>query len=279
MYVCGQTNLLAKLGEYINKKSLPNFIILCGSLGSGRTTVACVTASKFGIRYFICDPTIAGVRDAITKSELDVNTEKIFIFRDLDGMSIAAKNALLKFTEDTPRNSHIIATASNLENVLDTLISRASVHYMSRYSKDDLKEYIIHKKYDMTDSEMDSVLAICTCPGDIDKVSDDFAHIYDLSVKFVDFIGNTQIGNELKISTMLSTKDSDGKIDPVVFMRCVTAVACDKIKNSDNDTFVYFKIIEKTTAYINAISQTGRNKQMLLDNWIIDLHCSVGGDL
>lgn len=277
MYICGQKDLLETLrGRFSG--SFPSFTILCGTVGSGRTTLACVLAVLEDIRYYICDSTIAGVREAITKAELDVNTQKIFIFRDLDGMSVPAKNALLKFTEDTPKNTYIIATASNLDNVLNTLISRASVCYMERYSKSDLSDYIEYRKYDLTATEKDSVFAVCTCPGDIDKIANRVSEIYELAMKFTDFIGNTTIGNELKVSTLLSTKENDGKIDPSVFMRCVIAIAHERIVEG-KDVFINYQIIHTTSSYVNAILQTGRNKQMLLDNWIIDLHRAVGGEL
>ena len=81
----------------------------------------------------------------------------------------------------------------------------------------------------------------------------------------------------MKIPTLISVKENDGKLNHILFMRGIIQVTIDRMKQSNNDSSAYYAIVSETSKYLSAMMQTGRSKQMLLDNWIISLHMRLVG--
>jgi len=68
---------------------------------------------------------------------------KVAIIEDIDRLSVAATNALLKTLEEPPGNSIIILTAQSVDGVLPTIRSRSQIIRLNYISDEEIKKYIV----------------------------------------------------------------------------------------------------------------------------------------
>lgn len=279
MYICGQENLRIKIDHLIKEDKLPRFIILCGNAGYGKKVFSDYIARSIHANFVPCELKVESVREVVQNS-YTVTEKTLYMFADCDNMSTQSKNALLKVTEEPPNNSYFIITVRDINNILSTLISRGTVFHMEPYTQKDILDFIDYKKYSFTSDVLSIIKNICICPQDVMDASNvDIKQVYDLSDKFIQFIGNANLGNELKMTTMLSTKKEDNKISSIIFLRCVL-LQCNKyiMENCNKeDLKVFNTIIKQTGKAIYELGNKGSSKQIILDNWIINTHMLITG--
>lgn len=155
----GQKNNIRTIIKWRCNKSIPRFIIISGQEGSGRLTLAKVIMKMINISGVICNNSIDGVRETIDNAYTCVSPT-MYIFRNADDMSIAAKNALLKVVEEPPNNAYFIMTVQNVENMLGTIKSRGTVIKMEPYSQAELRsvcedEFILQFASTIADTKRD----------------------------------------------------------------------------------------------------------------------------
>ncbi len=157
-----------QLKTYIKMKisdgMLPHALIFEGISGSGKTTVAKMTAMSLDPEYAekinklatpdvtLHEPTdgkksigvslIREIRSSafIKPQELSV---RIFIIRQAHLMTPEAQNALLKILEEPPKGVYFFLLCENASVLLPTVRSRAPVLKMSVLSDDELAEYMV----------------------------------------------------------------------------------------------------------------------------------------
>lgn len=279
MYICGQKNLLTRLEDLVNKQKVPRFIILVAPEGFGKKVVCEWLSKKLGCNFVPCESKVESVRQVIYES-YTISNSSLYMFFDCDDMSVSAKNALLKVTEEPPNNAYFVMTVRDISSVLGTLVSRASIFYLSTYSKDDLVEYTEQRQYVFPNDVKSIVYEISTCPKDISICSEiDVKNLYELADKFIQYIGSVPLYNEFKIGSMLSVKKDDGKINPIMFMRCVM-ICCNSyiLRQCElEDLKVFYTIISQTSKYLSELCQKGSSKQIVIDNWILNTHLQISG--
>ncbi len=82
--------------------------------------------------YYTEDKTfkIESVRDLVEKTSIKPSGDfQIFVIRDVEKLSLAAANALLKTLEDVPERTLFILTTKTKENLLETIRSRVLVFW------------------------------------------------------------------------------------------------------------------------------------------------------
>ena len=281
MYICGQSKLLSKIDHLIDNDRFPRFCIIVGETGHGKKLISDYISKKLGANLCPCGVSVEDVRNSIELS-YNIIDKTVYMFFDCDSMSIGAKNALLKVTEEPPNNAYYIMTVRDISSVLGTIISRGTVLNLDRYTVSDLQEYVKHMNFDIDEDSERILYQICVCPNDINiAVNDNILNVYNLADKVIQFIGQANIGNELKITSMLSTKKDDEKIDPVMFMRCIN-ICCNKyiLENcTKSDIEVFDIIIKESSKCISALLAKGCNRQITLDNWIVSTHLKIRGAL
>lgn len=279
MYVCGQKRLLEDIDTLIKNNTFPRFSIIVGDTGFGKKVISEYIAKQLSANFAPCSVDVESVRETISNA-YTVTERTLYMFFDCDGMSSQAKNALLKVTEEPPNDAYFIMTVKDISNVLGTLISRGTVFNVLPYSINDLDNYIAAKNYEFDAKTKNIIHQVCVCPKDVQVAnSGDIKHVYELADKYIQFIGQVNIANELKINTQLSTKKDDEKIDPVLFLRCIM-MCCNQyiIDNCSLEDFKVFKtIIEETSSCLQDISSKGCNRQMALDYLIINTHMKLNG--
>ena len=283
MYICGQGNLLSKIDRMAESDRFPRFILLIGDYGFGKKVVSEYIADKLSAMFVPCSIDVDSVRSAITDS-LVVGVKTVYAFFDCDNMSLGAKNALLKAIEEPEKNAYFIMTARNPDMLLGTILSRGTVFNMDAYSPGDITEYMSYyteiKGIEVVPDKKKLIEAISVCPNDIiTYINSNVDEIYDLADKFIQFIGDASIANELKITGKLKLKQDGDGIDPVAFLRCVL-VCCNKLILNDPsgyDTKIFYMITKRTADAITEITKNGANKKIVVDNYIINLHIDIAG--
>lgn len=261
----GQEQLRATIHDLIAHNNFPRFALIVGPVGSGKKTLI--------QEYF--DGTYASDNSADSVREIVNLTYKLnnhlFIFTDIDTMSLAAKNALLKVVEECPNNNSFIMTAENESNVLETILSRAVIFHMEEYTPEELSKYHAQKYPNSYTSGY--IVSVCDTPGEIDALMQAGGNVvYDYVNKVIDNIASVSGANAFKIGEKLSFKEGDGKLDLKLFLKTFSACCIDRFKGASNfDIVGYSKACQITSKYIRDLRIKGINKQMLFDSWLLEI--------
>lgn len=262
----GQTKLLARIDQMVDA-GFPRFAILAGAPG-GRDLVAAYIAKKLGAYYVPVGIKVDDVRDAITLAYKQ-STPVLYVIAGADKMSAAAKNALLKVTEEPPREAYFLMILADAVSTLATLRSRGTVLSMDAYLPSELLQYAVEKKYALAQDEQDIVSAVCTAPPEVDMlVQYDPRAFYAFAEKVLDNIGIINGANAFKITNSLSFKEDDGKWSPTLFFRVIMQLCRQRVYDNPK---LYFEICKITSKYLAEFSVTGINKAAAADMWVLDV--------
>ena len=104
MNIIGQKKLLEDINNLINNNSFPRYAIINGPIGSGKKLISSYIAEKLNATFIPCELSIDSVREVIDMSYTQTSPT-LYMWADANKMSINAKNAVLKVTEEPPQNS------------------------------------------------------------------------------------------------------------------------------------------------------------------------------
>lgn len=269
----GQKLLKIKFENLFEEKKLQRSILLVGPVGSGRRTFAKWMSSKLNYTFAEVGSSVDDVRELITTSSKSFEPT-LYVISDVDQLSSAAQNALLKVLEEPPMSAYYVLTTTQESLVLSTIRSRCASYYMDTYSYEDLMVYANTNYKSLLDSDIEEVIYnLCSCPGDIDLL---------LSQNVVDFMNYVNLvfnniakvsgANSFKISSKINLGNDNTKFDLVLFWRAFIykcSVESDHIM--DAKCCKYLKAISITTKYLQQLRIKGLNKQMAFDLWILDI--------
>ena len=175
--IVGNRSLCERLGNDIMSSRLPHAIILEGPYGTGKHTLAKMTAAALGCeeksndsRPLPClsclncrkvienkspDVIVIGCEDKSTigvdairflKEDIHIipndSDHKVYIIENADKMTPQAQNALLLTLEEPPAYAHFFLLCENAGLLLETIRSRAPTLRMELLSKGDIDKYI-----------------------------------------------------------------------------------------------------------------------------------------
>lgn len=132
----GQKRLLEKLNKY---DELPKFIILEGSKGCGKKTLAKELANKYSLNYIEIGLKMEDILSMI--SIANNTTGNLFVIDKGNELSPNSENTLLKITEELPNDNHIILTCEMSILLLPTIISRGELFRFNDYTEEDFDEF------------------------------------------------------------------------------------------------------------------------------------------
>ena len=270
----GQQELLNIFDLMISTDKLPHFIILVGTVGSGRKTlVREIIVPKFENKVvWLSDIDTNGMRQVSHDAYEKHNT--LFVIPDADSMRNSAKNALLKVVEECPNNNYFVLTLENLENTLDTIKSRGAVFRMLPYSSAELISYAPSRHDDVMGwGERDAVRYVCETPGDVDTLFK-----YDIQ-KFMDYvtlvyenIEKVSGANVFKKKKKIALQDGSDGYDMKLFLRAFMHKCMDGMRSGDRLTALKCsRGIRCTSRCLNDLYITGIHKQSAFDMWILDI--------
>ena len=259
----GQKYLKRYVKTLIDEGNFPRFSIFVGPKGSGKKTfVHEVIQDLTDGLYVESGIKVDDVREIISDA-YKVHSTAIYFIPDADNMSNAAKNALLKVTEEPPNNAFFIMALEDAVNTLDTIRSRAQIFHMDKYYPRDLKDYA--NTIGIKDEEELEIIAdVCETPGDVNILHEQgVKEFYDFTNLVFDNIADVSLANALKIPNKLSLKDGAEGYDLRLFLRMFMSLC---ISRQANLEWVIITSRCATTLRTKAV-----NKQMLLDTWIFDI--------
>lgn len=277
----GQTYLKERLQNLIQERTFPRFSILVGPKGSGKKTLANWIITKIvrqeALSYSqVCpDVKIDTIRQIIENAYKTISTN-IYVIPDADEMSNAAKNALLKVTEEPPNNAYFIMTLEDENNTLETIRSRGTVFHMDRYTPDEILEYCGDNHFNEDDENYEKkeniVKELCETPGDVEILWDSNPlEFYDYVQLVVNNIETVSLANAFKISSKIALKDDDKGYDLNLFWRVFQKI-CLEIATTVKEPEIIMKYGTwsiTTAKFARKLRSKGINKQMLFDNWIL----------
>lgn len=289
----GQKNLQSRISQLIENRTFPRFSIFVGPRGSGKKTFAKelkrlfddwrVSSDTVNV-YMLPDVKIDTIREIITQAYKQTTT-MLYIIPDADNMSNAAKNALLKVTEEPPNNAYFIMTLEDENNTLETIRSRGTVFHMDRYTPDEIEEYyrkrfcLAETTIELERKEISIVRDLCETPGDVEIIMKHNAtHFYDYVQLVVDNIAEVSTANAFKIPSKVALKDDAEGYDLRLFWKAFIKICMERSFDDIEDKFeearhakMMICAAQRTSAYLKSLRVRGINKQMLIDNWLLEV--------
>lgn len=266
----GQKGILNNVDYWIKTDTVPRFMIISGDKGSGRTTLSKEIAKRMRAYLIECELSVDAVREAV-KNCYKCSAPTVYLFKDADKMSIAAKNAMLKITEEPPRQAHFIVTVQNSENMLETLRSRATNIQMAPYSKEELEECVsLHHP-----STTATIIDLSDVPGHIVEFNKiDVEELLNFCETIVTNIQQVTGVNAFKIVQRIRLKDDGEGHDPELFFHCMKYVLIRHIiaDATPKDKRVKFSnMLNITSKYHQEFNMTGIKKDATLDMWVLEM--------
>ncbi len=140
-----QDHIVTVLEGAIKKKAIPHALLFCGGRGTGKTTLARIFAREIGTSdvdlYEIDAASNRGIDDIRELREavhtLPYESErKVYIIDEVHMLTKEAFNALLKTLEEPPAHVIFILATTEVEKLLDTILSRCQVFTMRSPSRE-----------------------------------------------------------------------------------------------------------------------------------------------
>lgn len=278
----GQQTLIDTFDSLVRKNKFPRFTILAGKEGSGKTTLAkeihrIINSYINGIvlEFELPDVKIDTIREMI-KQAYAITEPCVYIISNADDMSVAAKNALLKVTEEPPNNAYFIMTLKDTNNTLETIRSRGTIFNLVPYSRQELEEYLATLTIP-TNNDKELILQVAETPGDIRALLiygiQDF---YTYVQKVVDNIAVVSGANAFKIANKVALKSDDEGYSMEMFFRIFQHICHQNLINTEDEQEkdIWFSGITITNNHLLNLSIKGANRQFIIDSWILEIRRS-----
>lgn len=259
----GQTKILDWVDS--NIENFPHFIIIVGERGSGKTTLSKVIANRLNANFAVSGIKVDEIREVINTA-YNVKDTSLYCVKDADTMRNEAKNAMLKITEEPPKNAYFIMTVEDDSTLLDTIKSRSFVFYMEPYSEPELRSYFL-EAHENEDADIDFVCDMATTPYEVDKLIEYGKDFIDYVNLVIDNVALVEPANAFKSGKQLALKGEEG-YDLKIFFRTFMLMCLYRLPADD---ITISKYIVATAPYLSKVSKLGVNKQQLYDSWVFEI--------
>ena len=267
----GQKHLSEVLYKMVQDDKLPRLIILVGVRGSGKGKMCEYIGDILGVDVLEHDNKAEVVREVVEQA-YKTSVKVLHVFRDIDDMSNASKNALLNVIEEPPNGAYFVMTSKDISNqALSTIRSRGTVFYMDAYTQEELMQYAKESKYTVTEDVLKRVVNVCETPYEVDMLVksgvDDFFNFVNL---VIDNIATVSGSNSFKIGDKIAFKaeDKDKKLDLALFLKIFMKKCSDLISE---EPLKYAEGVKITSKYLQELSVSGVQKQPVFDSWLLDI--------
>lgn len=264
----GQLRNKTHIKQCLENNSFPRFVIITGERGSGKKTLAKYIAKQLKAYEIYPGNSVEAVREAIDNSYRCAGTT-VYIFPDADKMSTQAKNAMLKITEEPPRQAYFIMTVESMNNTLATLKSRGTELQMDCYGALELNELV-----DEPNDNDKLALAIATTPGQLEQLRAlNVSEFYAFCEKVLDNIATVTGVNAFKIGNNFKFKDDGEGYDPVLFFECIKTICFRRMTPDVSEQYgkALLDTLVATSMSKRELALTGVKKDSTFDMWILQM--------
>lgn len=266
----GQRYLLERINGQVERGRFPRFAIFIGEKGSGKKCLASTIADYLKYPISFVDTKVDSIREVINTA-YKVDMPIIYVIANCDNMSSAAANALLKVTEEPPKNAYFILTCENEENLLQTIRSRGVTYMLEPYSYEDKCDYIEEQGVPKVEEDENFILEVASNCGEVQQMLNMDVHQFKAYVDLViDNIAEVSGSNAFKIGDKIAFKDEDNKYDLCLFWKAFRSACTDRMKE-DVDPLKYARAIAITGESLAQLNIRGINKQELFDVWLLNI--------
>ncbi len=261
----GQEKNIRTLIKWRLNKSVPRFLLISGVFGSGRLTLAKTIVNLLNAHGVIIENGISDIRQAIYDA-YSISATTCYIFQNVDDMSLAAKNALLKVVEEPPNNAYFIMTCVNPENILDTIKSRGTLIKLEPYTQEELRQIWSESRIVHSDKNM---LKYCTVPGQLNSDPEDFQAAEQCANGVLSALLGKSGTKLLKACTQLKAKESDeNKVDCLLFFQIFKKCLFEEIQKNPDTGFKGF-MLEHMTEAERQLNRGSSNKKAVIETTFI----------
>ena len=263
----GQSKVLMNI-DRIGEDNFPRFSIICGPKHGGKKLIAKEISKLLGAQIITSDIKVDAIREIIALAYKQTEPV-VYLLPDADKMSAAAKNALLKITEEPPQRAYFIMTLVDINNTLQTLKSRGTVINLDPYTPDELMAYADMQGYEVDEQEENIIMNICSVPGEIDLIMRyDITQFYSFVETVINNIGIVNGANAFKIASRFNYKEGDGGWDISLFFKAIMYASRQLMIETPSRELK--DIIKVTSKYLSQLSINGVNKSSTVDMWILE---------
>lgn len=256
--------------EWSNDKRGNRFIILVGAQGSGKSLIAREVASKM-IRVEVVG-TVAEIRKAVSLA-YKVAEPTVYIIDKGDELSPAAKNTLLKITEEPPNKARFILEVRNESAVLGTLLSRGKVVRLEPYTYAQIQEYIKETHTDLDDNKANLLADCCITPGLVETVLEyDIETFYKFAENIVLHIQEVSDTNAFKSASAISFKQGEEGYS-VDLLFDILKITASRVLRAGlcNNTKEHVRLVRAISKYGRMLKATGINKKAVYDMFLLEV--------
>ena len=273
----GQENLVNTIRSLIDQNKMPRFSIVIGEKGMESEDVGAVIAERMNADItWLPDVKVDTIREMINKA-YKAHRRTVYVLKNADEMSVNAKNALLKVTEEPPNKAYFVMCLEDASNTLATIKSRGTVFYMDRCKPDDIKEFARELYVNIKDIDEEEIKIygkICSTPGDVCLLSKYGAKAFYSYVKNVsELIGKVSGSEAFLLLNKLAYKDEEDKYDCRLFLKAYQSVVLESCEGLQDycDKYCGCYMSTVTGVYLQDLRIKGINKQMLMENWMLEV--------
>lgn len=266
----GQKNLIKKIDK-LCENEFPHLLILVGD-NSEKIDIYKYINKKIESKLNLCDVAVDEVREVISNS-YKVKDKILYIFEDSEKMSMYAQNALLKITEEPPKNCYFIISFKNKDQVIPTIKSRGFILEMDKYEMNELLLYI-KDRYSINDMKISEIINIVSNPIQIDTIVNyDLDSFFELVDKVIKYLPSVSIANALKISKSIKLKDDGEGYELDLFLKCLLEkyTSCYDRSNIEEMNKVKNTVIIINNA-LHDLESSKYSKQSIFDSVILGVH-------
>lgn len=260
----GQKHNISMIDKWV-ADGCPQFFCIVGSRGGGKRMLAQYIAGKLGMSYSEVGIKVDEVRETIESAN---RYGGFYIFADADTMSSNAKNALLKITEEPPKNSYFVVTVQDESSLLDTIKSRAQMIRLEPYTSGDLSVY--GAKFPNCDL-LNLAITVASTPLEMDLIMQYETEFIDYVNLVIDNIREVEPANAFKSAGKLALKNEEDKYDLSVFFGTVLRLCRQRIGSPVTNAEYIARLMIITTKYYTKSFQLGVNKGQLYDSWVFEV--------
>lgn len=267
----GQEKNIKWVNTAVENDKVPKSIIIIGPKGSGKRTMAKFIAQKLNCVYAQSDIKVDAVRQVIDTAYK--TTDKVlYCFENADNMKNAAKNALLKVTEEAPTYAWFVMTLMDDSTLLPTIKSRSFVMNMQPYTAEDKRLILssLDKEHKLTPEQRSYFIEMANTPYELQKLCEYGQDFLDYVEMVADNVSEVESANAFKSGNKLALKNNDEGYDLSLFMLAFVQLCIKRIIEGKSPIKYASGVPCTNRAYRDSM-KLGVNKQQLFDWWVFKI--------